>query len=250
MAKTSQSSQFCPNVKEPSKEEFYDTDAKSEDGELVPCATLKAKPPTGVSRRARSSKLDRVFNYSGGGIPLIAPLKGTSVFRVQQSKLIEAFIVTSTSVTVTQYYHSLLTDIANYANYGAVFDQYKIEKVEFWTMPRISDNSSVSVNYGLIASVIDYDDSSTLSSIANATAYDSCLISPCFDGHFRSYCPRIAIANFAGAASPGYSNESSWIDCGSSTVQHYGLKFITTVCSNAVNIDAMIRLTIAFRSTH
>lgn len=117
-----------------------------------------------------------------------------------------------------------LSDINDYASLGNVFDAYRIIRINYSIQPNTSPVASGTTHNGceLIAAV-DLDDSvsttfATLQSFQNA----------------RTICPgkslelifkpKVAIAAYTGTFSGYATRDDEWIDCASSTVQHYGVK--------------------------
>jgi len=123
-----------------------------------------------------------------------------------------------------------------------------IDAVEVWLLPQ---NSSARIgNSGLLSSVIDLDDSSNLTSFAQADDYASVVTSEQTQGHYRHFVPHIAIAAYGSSGFAGYANRShQWIDCTSSGVPHYGVK-IAASPSNSVttSFDLRYRIHLRFRS--
>jgi len=72
--------------------------------------------------------------------------------------------------------------------------------------------------------VIDYDNAAALSTAAEARSYESCVIVPPGESCSRQFRPHIAVAAYNGSFGGYMNSEPQWIDCGSSTVQHYGIK--------------------------
>jgi hypothetical protein len=72
--------------------------------------------------------------------------------------------------------------------------------------------------------VIDYDDSTNLTSVAAAEAYSTCLVLSPGESCDRTFKPRIALAAYSGAFTSYANAPSMWIDAGSTGVQHFGVK--------------------------
>jgi len=145
-------------------------------------------------------------------------------------------------------------DINQFSNFAAVFDQYKIEFVEFWINPYGSGSVS-GYNPGAsnprLYSVTDYDDANNFSTANQAMQYQNCIVSSLQQGHYRALKPHMALGAYSGSVFTGFSNKpSDWIDCASTTVEHYGVKVIVdaTGSNNDVRFDAFTRVHIAFRN--
>jgi hypothetical protein len=155
----------------------------------------------------------------------------------------------NTSVTPTSGY------INQFSSFAAVFDQYQLELVEIWILPRHTNPLSVSStgNVGLLYSVIDYDDGSALTTSLAFEQYENCVVSPSYEGQYRKFIPHVAVANYAGSFT-GYSNVPAnkiWIDCATTGTQFYGLKSGVSACDSTSDeqvFDYIIRMHVAFKN--
>jgi len=137
---------------------------------------------------------------------------------------------------------SSLPQIADLSN---VFDQYKIDMVEVWITPL--GQSAVSGN-SRIATVLDFDDSTALSTFNSALNYPNCVCTLIGQGHYRRFRPHIAIAAYASSAFTSFSNKpSDWIDMVSTNVEHYGVKWAAETAASNNTVDVLVRLTCSFR---
>jgi len=140
-----------------------------------------------------------------------------------------------------------LSDLADAASYTAIFDQYKINLVEVWAVPTLNANTGEYA--ALMASVLDYDDNSALTTLAAAQEYDTCLQAPLINGHYRSLKPHVAVAAYSGAFTSFANMQNQWIDCASSGVQHYGIKYVAEIDNVlAVPVRAYGRYHVSFRA--
>lgn len=131
----------------------------------------------------------------------------------------------STTLNVFTGTFFTLSQIDQVAQLQAVFDQYRIDEIEFWIWPRAGNqNVGASVDQGLLASVVDYDDASSLSSFASALDYSNVCVTSGRDGHYRRFKPHVAVAAYSGAFTSFANEESPWLDMASPGVQHYGVK--------------------------
>jgi hypothetical protein len=128
---------------------------------------------------------------------------------------------------------------------AAVFDQYRIDEIELWWIPRVIAGLS---NPGQVLSTIDYDDAAALTTVAQASDYDNCLTTSAYTGHYRRFKPHIALGAYSGTFTSYQNAGPSWIDFNSTTVQHYGVKFAVTVQSAASVFDVNIRYHISMRN--
>jgi len=124
--------------------------------------------------------------------------------------------------------------------FATLFDAYRILQVTLRFVP-LGTLPAGGGGYNPLLTVIDYDDSTALASLAQAQAYDSCQETPLGNYCERTFSPRIAIAAYAGVFT-SFANQISWIDVASNAVQHYGLKYwisiVTTTYTNLYTVEA------------
>jgi hypothetical protein len=141
------------------------------------------------------------------------------------------------------------SQLGDYTNYASVFDQYRIKAVEVTLLPN-ADLPLLSASVtGHLWSVIDYDDATNYSSIAAAMDVPNVVVSAVTDTIVRSFKPHCAVGAYASSAFSSFANMSDqWIDCGSSGVVHYGMKFAASATGVAVVYDASIKFYMEFRN--
>jgi len=174
---------------------------------------------------------------------------------VQTYESLAAITQVNTGFTqVAQYWNAGI--INQFSSFSAIYDQYQIEYVEIWILPRHTNPLSVSStgNTGLLYSIVDYDDASATPNTAlGFEQYTNCVVSPSYEGHYRKLIPHVAVANYAGTFT-GYSNVPSnkiWIDCVTTATQFYGVKIGVSPCdatSDEQVYDFILRTHVAFRN--
>jgi hypothetical protein len=171
-----------------------------------------------------------------------------SIHTILQNYSYPSFFSTSTSNPTYGSVAPNLALIDQYVSLIAVFDQYRIVDVEMWLTPQTS--ADVSARQGLLYSVLDYDDSTALASTAAYTDYDTCVISPQSNGHYRHFAPHVANALYAPSTFTSFGNVvSPWIDTSSYSVAHYGVKFAATASTTGPQVyDLRLRMKIQFRA--
>jgi len=122
-----------------------------------------------------------------------------------------------------------LSDIANYADITAVYDQYKLDFVEFrmdpqYTQCDLNNYSSTLIKPPRVFTVIDYDDANTPGSKAALLQYSTCEVTAPCRSVKREFVPRMAIAAYSGSFTSYANQKAGWIDAASPNVQHYGIK--------------------------
>jgi len=111
------------------------------------------------------------------------------------------------------------------ASWGAIFDQYRIDRVDHVFRPLFAAQNFSSGAGDLppsIYTVIDYDDNVT-ANIASLRQYTSLAIHE-FETFRVSYRPHIALAAYSGAFTSYANVVAGWIDLGSQGVGHFGCK--------------------------
>jgi hypothetical protein len=179
--------------------------------------------------------------------------KDNTVFKTVQSSS-QGIIATSSTSVLAQFQKNWTTsDINQFSSFAAVFDQYRFTMIEIWLTPSGPGLAASYLNTtgGRMYSVTDYDDSNSLATSAAALQYQNVLVTSFTDGHYRRFTPHIAVAAYGGAFTQFKNEVADWIDCASTGVQHYGVKFCldTTAGTADVKVDAFSRITVEFRNT-
>jgi hypothetical protein len=119
-----------------------------------------------------------------------------------------------------------LSSLPNPSEFSTLFDQYRISRVEyaFWPLQTEAVNSTTAATPGIIT-VVDYDDSNLLATIAAALQYPNAKWHSAYKPFTLSFKPHIALAAYSGAVFTSFANtKDQWIDVASAGVVHYGLK--------------------------
>jgi hypothetical protein len=120
----------------------------------------------------------------------------------------------------------VLTTFPEYTGYVALFDEYKIETIELWIEPGMV--MSPTVGSTEFASAVDLDDANVPASYGDVAARQGAITSLTGTGHYHKWKPYVANALYSGAFTSYGSEPAPWIDCASSTVQHFGIKTATS----------------------
>jgi hypothetical protein len=194
-------------------------------------------------------RLNRAFNLLSQPLPQgHSYIRDNLIYRISQSVEFPANQATSTTVPTFATYAFQLSQVDQVSQLTAIFDQYKIECIEFWLIPHTPDNVTAATNPGLMTTVIDYDDANALSTIGQALDYTNAITASGLSGHYRVFRPHVATAAYSGAFT-AYANETApWLDAASTTVQHYGIKTACSATTAVQTYDAMVRFHLAFRN--
>lgn len=215
---------------------------------LQPQSSNPKGPTTALAKfkNLRNNTVTTDWSLISGKIPHMNDPKMDNIpYKFVETLTIEGSFVTNTSVPSFKSYLWTLSDIANAGNYTALFDQYRLTQVEFWTFPTVSSGA---IN-GLYKSVVDYDNASNLSSLANADEYQNVHVTTFGSGHYRRLTPHAATALYAGTFASFGNVASPWIDCANPTVQHYGIKLVADVTTGGTfSFDVLTKYYFEFRN--
>jgi len=215
---------------------------------------VKAAVVPTVSRRkahakARNGKgvLAYVFNPIGKPLQFKVPKVDNKPYTVMQTYTIQASPLSSNAVATFAAFNYQVSSLDQITSLQALFDQYRIVFVEVWLTPRVPMPLGNASPMQLMT-VIDYDDSTALTTLGQALDYENVQIASGFDGQYRKFRPHVAISAYSGAFGAFANEESPWIDAVSSTVQHYGLKTAWGATDVVYAYDQTIRLTTEWKN--
>jgi len=173
-------------------------------------------------------------------------IRSNKPYTFTQRGLITAILTSSNSIPTFYSTYFTANSIDQFSSFAAVFDQYRFDLIEVWISSQEAHNTSV--NSAKYASVIDYDDSAALTLYQQALDYTNCVETPSQDGHYHKFIPHVAVASYSGTF-VSYNNVTSpWIDCTSTTVQHYGIKVAHQTSSSSNILDLQYRYNVSFRN--
>lgn len=139
--------------------------------------------------------------------------------------------VSSSSATLGNIAFSL-QDIDNYVDFTALFDQYRIDKVVLQLRSRnrspfLASAALANQDDPLLYLVIDRDDGIAPGSLAVLREYDN--VQQCHGEEDAQVVlePSVTPAIYASGAFTGYGVQRTgiWLDCASTAIAHYGVKF-------------------------
>jgi len=129
-----------------------------------------------------------------------------------------------------------------------MYDQYQIVAVDVMIVPTVTMGTPTSPADGWMTVTVDYDDVSTPTSLSELYQYDQAAQFSATENIRMTVRPRAALAAYSGAFTSYANLGNMWIDCGSSSVQHYGLKLGLPATSVAKSWYIFNEYTLAFRS--
>lgn len=119
-----------------------------------------------------------------------------------------------------------LNALPNYAEFTALFDQYRISKILVQLWPDLRDSTVQTTSgksFGLVAN--DYDDSGTWSTWNDGLQYGNVRQFDIYKPLKQWVKPRLAVAAYSGAFNQYMNVDSQWVDAASPAASHYGMKF-------------------------
>jgi len=172
----------------------------------------------------------------------------TMIYWVRESVAAPISLASTTTVVSENNFSFTLNSLSNVSSLTTVFDQYCIYSVTVTF-------TYGSINTGFLApldlyTAIDYDNTTNigLSGIQNFASYNESIIVP-GTSLVRTVKPCVALAAYTGAFT-GYTTGRVWIDCNSTTVNHYGLRTIIGIAGSALALSVSTSYIVGFRNTH
>lgn len=142
-----------------------------------------------------------------------------------------------------------LNQMPSAGEFTALFDEYKINAVKVTIFPRGNSAENTTGNGSRVFSIVDYDDSTAPSGLNELLQYPGVKSTALTQPHVRYIkTPKVASAVYQSALVTAYGARSMWLDCASSTIPHYGVKFwCNGTNSGTVILDLQIDYFVSFR---
>lgn len=144
-----------------------------------------------------------------------------------------AAVTLSNAAITTGGFSFQLDEVPNYAEFTALFDQYKIAAVAvtcYFNSNNIQVQSAVPFNACRWISVIDYNSSGTFAGLDDAREFQTAEIGAYPDWkakHTRYIKPRIrTVVEDNSASLVAGGNRTGWIDTTVANIPHYGYRYI------------------------
>jgi hypothetical protein len=183
---------------------------------------------------------------------LVLPKAIGGVYTTRKVSAVTSAITQSSTVAVFGAINiQANNNITDFSSLSSVFDQYRIMAVEIMFRPQAQSPAPTASSKGFLYTVIDYDDSTVLTSVSQAEAYENCIATEAWQSQRRCFKPRAALAAYSGSFTSYANVEAPWIDAASNGVQHYGIKYaidVGTAGSLAV-FDWTMAVVVQFRAS-
>lgn len=157
-------------------------------------------------------------------------ISDNKVYKIVQEFTLTAFITASTSAIADTGTNFTVSQLSQASVLAQVFDQYMISEIEVWLIPRFMGTDVG----GLLYSVVDYDTSTAVTTVAAMNSYSNVCFTPANEGHYRRFAPHIALASYSGTFVSFTNVPPQWIDWQSTGVLHFGFKTLVTQLSSTV----------------
>jgi hypothetical protein len=195
------------------------------------------------------SVCDLAFPASGTYPNMNHTLTNEDTISLQMTETMSS--VVSTSTTLTTYYAANFTlgGFGGSSAITAVFDNYKIDLLEVWLVPNITEAYPGNGEVGQYSTCVDLDDSVTPASYNTVSDHQQSVTSSVLAGHHHRWQPRFATSAYSGAFT-SFGTSMGWLDSASPNVQHYGIKFSSTPTTTVVSYSIVVRATFSFRAGH
>lgn len=184
--------------------------------------------PKQVNRKRRATSRTRTRSRSVRRYPKASLWRGVSkpqsIYRFVRNVGLTAIQTTNLAPPGAISFH--LNDLPDYAEYVALFDAYKIAKVELTLFPLyINDVVSVNIPQIQLYTAVDHDDENPVP-LNNLRQYANMRISSARHIFRQTIYPKVAAQVYNGiAAAYSQPKGGTFIDCANVDVPHYGLKY-------------------------
>lgn len=209
---------------------------------------MARQPRRARARRARAPRARR-GNRARRGVPrsLVSALPQSHDYK-RTAYFATALTVGSTA-EVYGAYSFQLSSLANASEYTVLYDMYKISAVKWTLMPRgNSAEAGTNNNNTKVLSVLDMDDDDVPTSVDQLCQYESVKTTNLSRDHSRYIKPKFARMIYKTSTTTGYGVGSGWLDCNSTDIPHYGIKYcLLRTTSGTVTYDLKVTYYLSFK---
>lgn len=214
----------------------------------------KYNPKRGSHHFTQKRTKTRDFAFAGAGAINKKQLNeqtGNNVIVKSVRSVTLASGVNATGTPVYGAYSFKLSDLPNYTQYTALYDEYRMVAVRVDFIPTQSTGVPGTASVPALYTWIDTDDATTPSSLTSGQCFQT------YKAHgllntmrTRKLIPEVAAALYT-TSFAGYGQmKNQWIDCNSPGVTHYALKYaVINGTSNDEYFDVHASYYLEFRKT-
>lgn len=184
---------------------------------------------------APKTKLIRRRRLARRPMRSLALRRPQNVHSFKRSIFYENLFVIPTGTPSGYAFEQKFSQLPNYTEFTAMFDQYMIKKIVLKLIPKINTHNLASTTTGnadlsQVHSAIDYDDATTPTSVQQLCEYQSYKMTRGSQIHTRVLVPKIELTTDGTANAP---KAYQWLDCDSPSVNHRGIKVWFSAPSSA-----------------
>lgn len=199
--------------------------------------------------RALSRSMPPLYNNARRG-----RINDGVIHTYKRSVFTEDFITSDLIGQVAGALSFKLSDISTFTSMQALYDQYRINNVTVTFIPKTTvytNTTATALNspaVGLFGSCLDFDSGQTPINMQDLANYDTFKWTRGTDVHKRYLKPRVQIT--AGNVAAFSTNGQQWIDCGSPSIPHFGVRWVAEDAeTNKITYDLIVKYDISFRNS-
>lgn len=218
------------------------SESKSSGKRLVVRVKLKKK-------KKNSNRDDKsiIFSTNGGRIPQhMITAKPNQIYKMQKGTQNLLKLVSSSTVTTFLTRTFQLSEIFDFPQFSAIFDEYRIDFIEYWLFPNITSSQGGNAQTGLLTTVIDHADATPLNGIPDALDFQDAATGSVTDGHYRCFKPSILVPDSAGANN--VIKISPWLSSDTGNTLHLSIKGACSKTTSVVEFDELVVFHFSLRS--
>lgn len=168
----------------------------------------------------------------GANLTMTQFIRGSDMTLPTGSAIVGSLMRQSTASDAFAAWAFCLADIPNSASVGALFDQYRIDEIQFRLRsrnPAVFVSQQASPNYSTTTPlvVVDLDDNTAPTTLLELQQYDNCIQISAQDSIDVVLTPAVTTPVFSGGVFSGYKVEKGsdgWLDVANMSIPHYGVK--------------------------
>lgn len=170
----------------------------------------------------------------------------TNVFRTH-STVVLSTVTGSVTIDTNVPYSFTLNALPNATDLVKVYDEYRIDSVKMTFYPYINRTGvGTTVGNPIALTTLDFDDDNAFN-VADLEQYENCKVHDSRTAFSRTVIPAFAVAAYSGAFT-SYAQKRGWVDCGSPSVKHYGIKVSFPQEQTSVNSWVpVVEMSLSFR---
>lgn len=143
-----------------------------------------------------------------------------------------------------------LANVSGYDEFTVLFERYQIRGISIQFRPRQSENTSATVNPGIMYFVRDYDDAVNPTSLDTLLQRQGVQERRLVGNPWKLYLkPRAALNIYNGSTAPDAHapmSRGSWLSCENPSTPHYGVKYLIPNTGVTYNIDVILKYYLVF----